>query len=247
VRVTTEGTGSFATDAAGAVAVFPFGGRVWRADLRDGALREVPVAGPAVEPRPDPTGRRISYVTRGALRTVDTEHGDDDRVLAAEPGVTWGLADFVAAEEFHRFRGYWWSPDGRAMLAARVDESRVARWHLHDPARPESAPVTVAYPAAGTANAEVTLHLLDLDGGWVDVHWDRETYPYLVAVSWTENGGPLITVLRRLQQHGLVLAVDPRTGETQVHAELADPRWVEPVPGTPAYLPDGRVVVGGDL
>ncbi len=63
---------------------------------------------------------------------------------------------------------------------------------------------------------------------------------------WGE-GAPLITVLRRAQQHGLVLAVDPRTGETQVHAELADPRWVEPVPGTPAHLPDGRVLVGGEL
>ena len=61
------------------------------------------------------------------------------------------------------------------------------------------------------------------------------------------SGGPLITVLRRLQQHGLVLAVDPRTGETQVHAELADPRWVEPVAGTPCHLPDGRVLVGGEL
>ena len=79
------------------------------------------------------------------------------------------------------------------------------------------------------------------------MHWDRETYPYVVAVSWTETGGPLITVLRRLQQHGLVLAVDPRTGETQVHAELADPRWVEPIAGTPMYLPDGRVLVGGEL
>ena len=54
-------------------------------------------------------------------------------------------------------------------------------------------------------------------------------------------------MLRRLQQHGLVLAVDPRTGETQVHAELADPRWVEPIAGTPTYLPDGRVLVGGEL
>jgi dipeptidyl-peptidase-4 len=56
-----------------------------------------------------------------------------------------------------------------------------------------------------------------------------------------------VTVLRRLQQHGLVLAVDPRTGETQVHAELADPRWVEPVPGTPCHLTDGRVLIGGEL
>ena len=79
------------------------------------------------------------------------------------------------------------------------------------PTRPTRArpPRTIAYPHAGSPNAEVSLHLLDLDGGWVDVHWDRETYPYVVAVSWTETGGPLITVLRRLQQHGLVLAVDP--------------------------------------
>jgi dipeptidyl-peptidase-4 len=93
----------------------------------------------------------------------------------------------------------------------------------------------------------VSLHLLDLDGGWVDVHWDRETYPYLVEARWSEGGGPLITVLRRMQQHGLVLSVDPRTGETQVHAELADARWVEPVAGTPRHLPDGRVLVGGEL
>jgi dipeptidyl-peptidase 4 len=50
-----------------------------------------------------------------------------------------------------------------------------------------------------------------------------------------------------VQQHGLVLAIDPRTGETQVHAELADARWVEPVTGTPRHLPDGRVLVGGEL
>jgi dipeptidyl-peptidase-4 len=161
--------------------------------------------------------------------------------------VTWGLADFIGAEEFHRYRGFWWSPDGQSVLASRVDNTRVPRWHLHDPADPERQPMAMPYPAAGTANAEVTLHLLDLDGGWVDVHWDRETYPYLVAVSWSETGGPLVTVLRRLQQHGLVLAVDSRTGETQVHAELADPRWVDPVPGTPAYLPDGRVLIGGEL
>ena len=245
LRLSTEGIGSYALDAAGTTAVFALAGRLFRADLVTGRTREVPTVGPVVEPRPEPSGRRVAYVTGGALRVV-SETGEDS-VLAVEDGVTWGLAEFIAAEEFHRFRGYWWAPGGGSVLAARVDESRVARWHLHDPASPEADPRSVAYPFAGSANAEVTLHLLDLDGGWVDVHWDRETYPYLVAVSWSDTGGPLITVLRRLQQHGLVLAVDPRTGETQVHAELADPRWVEPVPGTPAYLADGRVLVGGEL
>ena len=241
-RLSAAGIGSYATDPAATVAAFTLAGRLFRADLVEDRVVEVPTPGPVVDPRPDPTGTRIGYVTGGALRVTDP-----DSLIAGEEGISWGLAEFIAAEEFDRFRGYWWAPDGRSLLAARVDEARVPRWTLHDPAYPAAAPRSVAYPHAGAPNAEVTLHLLDLDGGWVDVHWDRETYPYLVSVSWTELGGPLVTVLRRLQQHGLVLAIDPRTGETQVHAELADPRWVSPIPGTPAYLGDGRVLVGGEL
>ncbi|SCG34086.1 prolyl oligopeptidase family serine peptidase [Micromonospora halophytica] len=252
LRLSTAGIGSYALDAAGRVAVLPLGGRLFRADLVHGDVVEVATVGPVIDPRPDPTGERLAYVTdaaegvrRGQLRVVEPD-GTDVLLAGEDSGVTWGLAEHVAAEEFDRFRGYWWAPDGRSVLAARVDESRLPRWCRHDPADPESPPSSVAYPRAGGPNAEVSLHLLDLDGGWVDVHWDRETYPYLASVSWAD-GGPLITVLRRSQQHGLVLAVDPRTGETQVHAELADPRWVEPIPGTPAHLPDGRVLVGGEL
>ncbi|GIJ23159.1 S9 family peptidase [Micromonospora lutea] len=252
LRLSASGIGSYALDGAGRVAVFALAGRLFRADLVHGDVIEVPTVGPVLDPRPDPSGQRLAYVTdaaegvrRGELRVIDSD-GADTILAGEDSGVCWGLAEHIAAEEFGRHRGYWWAPDGRSVLAARVDESRLPRWHLHDPAQPDSPPTSVAYPVAGGPNAEVSLHLLDLDGGWVDVHWDRETYPYLTAVHWGE-GAPLITVLRRAQQHGLVLAVDPRTGETQVHAELADPRWVEPIPGTPAHLPDGRVLVGGEL
>ena len=248
-RLSAGGIGSYGTDPRATVAAFTVGGRLFRADLRTGVTTACAAAGGALDPRPDPTGNKIAYVSTadgdGALRVTSDAGGDT--LIAGEAGIGWGLAEFIAAEEFGRFRGYWWAPDGTSILAARVDEARVNRWHLADPTNPEDTPRTIAYPHAGSPNAEVSLHLLDLDGGWVDVHWDRETYPYLVAVSWTETGGPLITVLRRLQQHGLVLAVDPRTGETQVHAELADPRWVEPIDGTPTYLSDGRVLVGGEL
>ncbi|ASW57976.1 peptidase S9 [Plantactinospora sp. KBS50] len=252
-----DGTGvgidRYVTDPAGRVAVFTLAGRLFRADLRHGDVVEIPCLGRPVDPRPDPTGERIAYVTtdpdRGPggsqLRVVGPD-GTDVLLGGEDGGVGWGLAEYVASADFDRRRGYWWAPDGRCLLAARVDESRVPRWHLADPLDPTRPARELARPVAGGANAEVSLHLLDLDGGWVDVHWDRETYPYLVSVSWAD-GGPLITVLRRLQQHGLVLAVDPRTGETQVHAELADPRWVEPVAGTPIHLPDGRVLVGGEL
>ncbi|MEH1012783.1 prolyl oligopeptidase family serine peptidase [Micromonospora sp. CPCC 206060] len=249
LRLSAAGIGSYATDPAARVAVFTVAGRLFRADLVHRDVVEVTTVGPVIDPQPDPTGQRLAYVTQaegtGQLRVIEPD-GTDNLLAGEDSGVSWGVAEHIAAEEFGRYRGYWWAPDGRSVLAARVDESRLPRWYTHDPAAPDSEPTSAAYPAAGGPNAEVSLHLLDLDGGWVDVHWDRETYPYLVSVHWAESG-PLITVLRRLQQHGLVLAIDPRTGETQVHAELADPRWVEPIPGTPAHLPDGRVLVGGEL
>lgn len=247
-RLTASGIGTFAIDTLATIAAFTLAGRLYRADLVTGEVTVCASAGSVVDPRPDPTGTRIAYVStetgHAALRVTGPA---GDSLIAGEAGIEWGLAEFIAAEEFDRYRGYWWSPDGTSILTARVDETRVNRWHLSDPTEPGRTANTIAYPHAGSANAEVGLHLLDLGGGWVDVHWDRETYPYVVAVSWSESGGPLISVLRRLQQHGLVLAVDPRTGETQVHAELADPRWVDPIPGTPMYLPDGRVLVGGEL
>ena len=227
-----RGIRGYAVDPAARVAVFALDGRLHRADLVTGELSPVPTTGPARDPRPDPTGRRIGYLDGPTLRVIEPDGtdvllaGEPEPAAGGAPQVTWGRAEPVAARHFGRHRGYWWAPDGAGVLAARVDLAVLPRTR---------------------GRAEVTLHLLDLDGGWVDVHWDRETYPYLVSVDWSDHGDPLITVLRRPQQHGLVLAVDPRTGETQVHAELADPRWVEPIPGTPCHLTDGRVLVGGEL
>ncbi|MDP9814060.1 S9 family peptidase [Spirilliplanes yamanashiensis] len=219
------GIRAYATDTAGRIAAFAYAERLFRADLATGEVVEVVTEAPVTAPAPDPTGTRIAYLAGGtALRVVGPDGTDE--LLAGEPGVAWG--------------DYRWSPDGRTILARRTDAGRLPRLRAVD----ADHTFTLARPGGPLPRA--TLHLLDLDGGWVDVHWDRETYPYVAAARWAD-GGPLITVLRRLQQHGLVLSVDPRTGETQVHAELADARWVEPVAGTPRHLPDGRVLVGGEL
>ena len=86
----------------------------------------------------------------GALRVVAAD-GAGDRALAVPEAenVTYGLAEFVAAEEMYRTRGFWWSPDGRQLLVARVDTTPVARWHMSDPAHPDRPPVEVAYPSGG--------------------------------------------------------------------------------------------------
>jgi dipeptidyl-peptidase-4 len=120
---------------------------------------------------------------------------------------------------------------------------------IADPAHPERPARTVRYPAAGTANPEVTLHLVGLDGSTTAVDWDREFFPYLAAVTWTDSGLTLL-VQARDQQGTMVLQVDTRStptrGETTVLSHDHDDAWVELVSGTPARLADGRLVMTAD-
>ncbi|QUH04314.1 S9 family peptidase [Saccharopolyspora erythraea] len=244
-RARERGAGitGYATDSSASRAVFALSGSLFIVDVAAGTVRELPAQQPVADPRLDPDGRTVSYLSRGALRVVSAD-GTGDRALAEPDGddVVWGAAEFIAAEEMHRYRGYWWSPDGSAVLSARVDESAVAHWYLGDPADPARPPTPMRYPAAGSANADVTLAVLGLDGTRVDVGWDRESLPYLVAAHWSAHGRPLIAVQSRDQRTQLVLAVDPATGATgEVHRDT-DPHWIEIKPGWPAWHPSGRLV-----
>jgi len=145
----------------------------------------------------------------------------------------------------HRFRGYWWSPDGTSIAACRVDESPVTEWVIADPANPEEPARTIRYPAAGSPNAEVTLHILGLDGTRVDVNWDRELFSYVADVRWSV-AGLIMLVQARDQRRSMILHVDPDTGATTVASHDHDDAWIELVPGTPTLMPDGRVVSCAD-
>ena len=244
-RESSGGIVRFSTDRDVTRAAFDLAGKIYVADLVAGGARatELPTAGRAIDPRLDPTGSHVAYVEAGALSVVGTG-GDGSRALMSPENdqVTYGLAEFVAAEEMARQRGYWWSPDGSRMLVARVDVSRVHRWYIADPANPASQPVAVAYPAAGTPNAEVTLHLVDIDGSAaVDVQWDRAGFEYVTTVDWSEHG-LLVVVESRDQRTMRILEVDTSTGETSVVREDTDDAWIDIVAGVPARLDDGTVV-----
>jgi dipeptidyl-peptidase 4 len=232
-----------ATDADVRTAAFALSGKLFVADTETGTARELPAASGVVDPRPDPTGTHVAYVSGSTLRVIGVD-GSGDRVLAEPDGPdrACGVAEFIAAEEMGRSRGYWWSPDGTRLLVAFTDSRPVRRWHIADPANPEAEPNVVAYPAAGTDNVEVRLAVLGLDGSWVDVDWDNTELPYLVTAHWSAAGPPLIALQPRDQRRMQVRSIDPDTGATEILAEETDEHWVEIVPGVPAWTPDGRLV-----
>ncbi|MFJ3900889.1 prolyl oligopeptidase family serine peptidase [Streptomyces sp. NPDC090025] len=249
-REGSAGIVGYATDAAVEWAAFALSGRLFVAELRAGTARELPVPGPVVDPRPSPDGRLVAYAAGGALRVTGADEAAafPDRAVAAPyadeavAGVTYGLAEFVAAEEMDRARGFWWAPGSDRLLVARVDESPVERWWIADPAHPGREPQRVAYPAAGTANADVRLFVVDLSGNRTEVLWDRASFPYLARVHWSAAGAPLLLVQARDQRSTAYLSVDPGTGDTKTLLVERDPVWVELFPGVPVWTPDGRLV-----
>ena len=127
-REQAGGIVGYATDRAMRQAVFTLAGRLYVADLDTAIVRELPARAPVFDPRPDPAGRRIAYVSERTLRLIEID-GTGDRALVQPESeqVSYGLAEFVAAEEMGRMRGHWWSPDGSTLLVARVDETPVQR------------------------------------------------------------------------------------------------------------------------
>nr|WP_040492313.1 prolyl oligopeptidase family serine peptidase [Ilumatobacter nonamiensis] len=247
MRDGATGITAYATDGECRVAAFALNGELFTAGLVSGTSRRLPVEGPVHDPRPDPTARRVAYVSGATLRVADLD--GTSRVIAGnatnENAVSWGGADFIAAEEMHRFRGYWWSPDGEAIAVCRVDDGPVAEWTIADPAEPGRAARTVRYPAAGTDNPSVSLHIVGIDGSRVDVDWDGNAFPYLATVDWSEQG-LLISVQSRDQRRTSTMTVNAVTGVVTEVANDADDAWVENVPGAPRLTDEGAVLTASD-
>ena len=247
-RESGAGIVGYAVDEAGDTAAFALSGGLWVCDVAAGRTWQLPATAPVIDPRIDPTGRRVAYASDGALRVTELD-GSADRALVEPDGdeVVWGQAEFVAAEEMDRYRGFWWAPDGESLLVQRFDNAPVGVWYLADPANPAAPPRAHRYPAAGTADADVQLWHLRLDGSRARIDWDTAAFPYLTRVSWTA-GGAVVQVMSRDQRRCRILGIDlgGDAPAATVLAEPVDPVWVDVVVGVPAFAPDGRLVTTVD-
>ncbi|MBG0833476.1 S9 family peptidase [Planomonospora sp. ID67723] len=238
-REQAGGVVAYSTDTAVTTAAFTLAGGLYVAELRTGGVRRLATPGPVIDPRLSPDGARVGYVTGGAFHVQDLDDGADRALARPEaPEVTYGLAEFVAAEEMDRMRGYWWAPSGDAVLVERADVAPVCTWFVADPANPDRPAVEQRYPAAGTPNAAVELFVLGLDGSRVPVPFTDE---YLVNAHWDAHGLAIVT-LSRDQRSMSLLKVDPATGATTLVRRDTDPAWVEIVTGVPRHLSDGALV-----
>ena len=141
-----------------------------------------------------PKGSYISYVRDGELYykhlTTDTSSAFETRIsFDANATLTNGLADFLAAEEMHRFKGHWWSPDESALLFCKVDETNVVVSNRLEVDANGSRTIEQRYPFAGATNPAVALIQYNLDSGKQEEIWhDSREHAYLARVNAFSDG-----------------------------------------------------------
>ncbi|MPY96276.1 MAG: S9 family peptidase, partial [Acidimicrobiia bacterium] len=127
-RESAAGIVGYACDHDVTVAAYALGGQLFTTDVGTGASAGLDTAPGVFDPRPGPDGGGlVAYVAGPVLRLVGAGQDRADRELAGEPAadVSWGSAEFVAAEEMGRSRGFWWAPDSSGLIVARVDNAPV--------------------------------------------------------------------------------------------------------------------------
>ncbi len=161
-----------------------------------------------------PSGKKISFVRNGDLYIqeilIDSAQAlNKDSVLAAKElkvtsdasdTVSNGLADFLAAEEMHRFDGHWWSPCEQYLFYCKVDDSPVAASYRLEIDADGSKTVEQRYPYTGKDNPYVCLYRYDLTTKETTLLWKpNENEVYLARINPLQTG-LYIQVQDRLQQ-----------------------------------------------
>ncbi|WP_077033587.1 alpha/beta fold hydrolase [Pelomonas sp. KK5] len=154
---------------------------------------------PKQDPVCSPDGRSIAYVKGGNLWVQPLDGGPRALTNEKADAVSHGLAEFIAAEELGRQRGFWWSPDGKRILAMRVDESGVPLKTRAQIFADHTAMTEQRYPSAGENNAKVTAFAIDVADGRATALPLPPEAEYIVRAGWFADGTPWLQWMRRDQ------------------------------------------------
>jgi dipeptidyl-peptidase 4 len=207
----------------------PVDGDLFIASLDGSVNRLTQSAAGELDASVSPKGGFVSFIRGQNLVVLDRATGKE-RALTTEgkDAVSWGLAEFVAQEEMHRTKGYWWSSDDSRLAVQRTDESGVALVSRAAIGADGTKVYDQRYPLAGTDNAVVSLHIIKADGsGDVRVDMGKNPDIYLARVNWAADGKVLYVQRQSRDQKRLdMLKVDPETGKAAILFSETSETWI---------------------
>jgi dipeptidyl-peptidase-4 len=222
---------SFAPDSR--QLLIPLNGDLYVYDLarkpEEAVRRLTQTEGYETDSRFSPRSNYVSFVRDQNLYVIGLGDGRERAVTRDGGGlISYGMAEFIAQEEMHRDTGYWWSPDERHIVLARVDETPVAEVERFEIQATGARLVRQRYPATGQANARVSLIVADLAA---DSRLDLDLGPagdvYLPGVDWFPDSRGIAVQRQSRDQKTLdLLRVDPLSGRSRVLLTERSEHWV---------------------
>ncbi|MBN1781321.1 S9 family peptidase [bacterium] len=194
---------------------------------------------PERDPLISPDGKHVAYLKKGNLCVLDvnslhearlTDHGTDTRLI--------GRFDWVYEEEFGMRRGFFWSPDSRAIAFYELDIAGEPVYTLtgenngHQELRP------YRYPTAGDPNARVRIGVVQLDSRKITwLNTGHKSDDYIARITWAPDSRTLaVQRLNRAQNRLDLIFADAKTGKSRPVLTETDPSgWVD-VLGEPVFL-----------
>ena len=205
----------------------------------DGRVRSV--AKGASDAHLSPAGDHVGFVRDSELWVVDAR-GERERRLThdAQPGVTNGLAEYMAQEEMQRRHGFWFSRDGKWLAFEQADERHVPLFRIPHFAKGPGEFEEHRYPFVGAENARVKLGVVRVEGD-PSVRWlDLGDAEYLARVDWSHAGEVLVQLQSRDQRRLELRAYDPESGRSRTLLVEESKSWVN-------LSNDLRALESGDL
>lgn len=186
----------------------------------------------AQEPTFSPDGKKIAFAKENNLFVYEisskniiqiTKDGQKNTIIN-------GITDWVYEEEFAFVRAFDWSADSKNIGFIRFDESQVPEFSM-DLYQKSLYPTseTFKYPKAGEKNAEVSLHIYNVETkSKQDINLDNYNDFYIARLQWTKDANVLSAqVLNRHQDNLDLLFIDANSETSKIVLNEKDKAYVD--------------------
>lgn len=146
------------------------------------------------------------------------------------PGIVNGQV--YHREEFGITKGTFWSPSGKSLAFARMDETMVTEYPIMEIGSLPAAARMIRYPMAGGKSHQVTIGVYNTETAkTVFLKTGEPAEQYLTNIAWSpDNKWIYIAVVNRAQDHLWLNRYNAETGAfDKTLFEETDKEWVQPM------------------
>jgi len=247
LRESGSGITNFSIDDLAKSICFSLNGELWYLNLVDSKVTQIDIPGPIIDPRISPDGKHIAGVINSGLFIYSFEKKEGKFLIEnKEENITYGLVDFISAEELNRYRGFWWNKESTSLVVERVDENNVELVNLADPTNPQDPVRTHRYPFAGTNNPSCDFFVVDLNGNLTKIEFNKNEFEYVTDVDFISANKVNLTLLSRDQKNMVLKEFNLSNNKSTDLWSKSHPYWVEVEHGSPKIFDDHLVVIDGE-